>query len=138
MIGFLALGIKKPYLFTTLNVMGVFLILYDTSMDILHGKFISGNYGDMHHPKFLVVKGSFTMVKHNDKFARQRTFDWLRAALEKLEFAQQRSFHWCRADGANLICPATQFRLVFMFRKLKLNTMLLYCLNKYHCYYMSC
>ena len=90
-------------------------------MDILHGKFISGKYGDMHHTKFLTRKGSFTTVKHNDKFAGQRTFDWLRAAVEKT---------W--------VCPATQFWLVFMFRKLKLNTTLLYCLDKYHCYYKSC
>ena len=83
MIGYLALGIKKPYLFTTLNVMGAFFILFDISMDILHGKFISGKYGDMHHTKFLTGKGSFTTVKHNDKFAGQRTFDWLRAAVEK-------------------------------------------------------
>ena len=89
--------------------MGAFFILFDISMDILHGKFISGKYGDMHHTKCLAVKGSFTTVKHNDTFARQRTFHWLRAAVEKLEFAQQRSFDWRRADGANLICPATQF-----------------------------
>ena len=48
-IGFLALGIEKPYLFTKLNVMGAFFILFDISMRILHGKFISGKYGDMHH-----------------------------------------------------------------------------------------
>ena len=57
--------------------MGAFFILFDISMDILHGKFISGKYGDMHHTKFLMGKGSFTTVKHNDKFAGQRTFDWL-------------------------------------------------------------
>ena len=82
-IGFLALGIEKPYLFTTLNVMGAFLILFDISMGLLHGKFISEKDGDMHHTKFLTGKGSFTTVKHNDKFAGQRTFDWLRAAVEK-------------------------------------------------------
>ena len=62
MIGFLALGIEKPYLLTKLNVMGAFFILFDISMHILHGKFISGKYGDMHHTKFLTGKGSFTTV----------------------------------------------------------------------------
>ena len=64
--------------------MDAFLILFDISMDILHRKFISEKYGDMQHTKFLAVKRSFTTVKHNDKFARQRTFDWLRAAVENL------------------------------------------------------
>ena len=93
MIGFLALGIEKPYLFTTLNVMGAFFILFDISMDILHGKFISGKYGDMHHTKFLTGKGSFTTVKQNDKFAGQNALlIGLEPQWKKLEFAQQRSF----------------------------------------------
>ena len=61
----------------------LFFILFDLSMDILHGKFISGKYGDMHHTKFLTGKGSFITVKHNDKFAGQRTFVWPRATAEK-------------------------------------------------------
>ena len=69
MIGFLALGIEKPYLFTKLNVMGAFFILFDISMHILHGKFISGKYGDMHHTKFLTGKGLFTAC-YNGKIYR--------------------------------------------------------------------
>ena len=73
----------------------LFFILFDISMDILHGKLISGKYGDMHHTKFLTGKGSFTTVKYDDKFAMQRTFVGLEPQWKKLEFAQQRSFDWC-------------------------------------------
>ena len=75
-------GYRKTLFIYHVNCYGSFFILFDISMDILHGKFISGKYGDMHHTKFLTGKGSFTTVKHNDKFAGQRTFDWLSAAVE--------------------------------------------------------
>ena len=39
---YLSLGVEKPYLFTTLNVMGGFLLLFDVTMDISYGKLISG------------------------------------------------------------------------------------------------
>ena len=47
-----ALGIKNPQLFTTLNVMGGFFLLFDVTMDISHGKFISGQSGHTHHANF--------------------------------------------------------------------------------------
>ena len=40
-----ALGIENPQLFTTLNVMGGFFLLFDVTMDISYGKFISGQSG---------------------------------------------------------------------------------------------
>ena len=47
-----ALGIKNPQLLTTLNVMGDFFLLFDVTMDISHGKFISGQSGHTHHANF--------------------------------------------------------------------------------------
>ena len=49
LIGSLALGIEKPWLFTTLNVMGNFFLLFDLTMDISHGKFILERSGHKHH-----------------------------------------------------------------------------------------
>ena len=47
-----ALGIEKPQPFTTLNVMGYFSLLFDITMDISHGKFISGQSRHTHHADF--------------------------------------------------------------------------------------
>ena len=47
LIGSLALGIEKPYPFTTLNVMGGFFLTL--TMDIFHGKFILGKSSHTHH-----------------------------------------------------------------------------------------
>ena len=48
----LALGIENPYQLTTLNVMVGFFLLFDVTMDISHGKFISGKFGHTHHVNF--------------------------------------------------------------------------------------
>ena len=43
---------KNPcLLLTTLNVMAGFFLLFDVTMDIFHGKFISGKPGHTHHAK---------------------------------------------------------------------------------------
>ena len=43
--------------------MGDFFFLFDVTMDIFHGKFISGKSGHTHHAKFTAGQGSFTTVK---------------------------------------------------------------------------
>ena len=58
LIGSLALGIEKPELFTMLNVMGDFFLLFDLTMDIFHGKFILERSGHKHHTNFFAVKVS--------------------------------------------------------------------------------
>ena len=52
LIGSVCLGYENPQLFTTLNVMGDFFLLFDVTMDISHGKFISGQSGHTHHANF--------------------------------------------------------------------------------------
>ena len=47
-----ALGIENPQLFTTLNVMGGFFLLFDVTMDIFHGKFTLGQSGHTHHANY--------------------------------------------------------------------------------------
>ena len=42
-------GIKSPFLFTTLNLMGGVFLPFDVSMDISQGKFISGKSSHKHH-----------------------------------------------------------------------------------------
>ena len=54
---------NRCLLLTTLNVMAGFFLLFDVTMDISHGKFISGKSGHTHHAKLPHVKGSFTTVK---------------------------------------------------------------------------
>ena len=46
------LGIERPQLFTALNVMGRFFLLFDVTMDISQGKFISGQSRHTHHANF--------------------------------------------------------------------------------------
>ena len=53
-----ALGIENPQLFTTLNVMGGFFLLFDVTMDISHGKFILGQSGHHANYPFSTVKVS--------------------------------------------------------------------------------
>ena len=54
---------NRCLLLTTLNVMAGFFLLFDVTIDISHGKFISGKSGHTHHAKLPHVKGSFTTVK---------------------------------------------------------------------------
>ena len=49
---FLCLGYGTPQLFTTLNVMSGFFLLFDASMDISHGKFISRESCQKHFTNF--------------------------------------------------------------------------------------
>lgn len=51
--GFLALGIEAPQLLARLNVMGGFFLVFDISMDISNGNFISGKADQTHHNNFL-------------------------------------------------------------------------------------
>ena len=46
------LGIEKPQLFTTLNVIGGCFPLFDVTMDISHGKFIPGQSRHTQHHNF--------------------------------------------------------------------------------------
>ena len=46
------LGIERPQLFTALNVMGRFFLLFDVTMDISQGKFISGQSRHTHRANF--------------------------------------------------------------------------------------
>ena len=46
------LSIERHQLFTTLNVMGGFFLLFDVTMDISQGKFISGQSRHTHHAIF--------------------------------------------------------------------------------------
>ena len=46
------LGIQRPQLFTTLNVIGGFFLLFDVTMDISQGKFISGQSRHTHRANF--------------------------------------------------------------------------------------
>ena len=57
------LNIKTPLQLTTLNVKGTTCDLFSLSMGIYHGKFSFGNMAHTHLMQFLVVRGSFTMVK---------------------------------------------------------------------------
>ena len=52
MIGSLAFVIEKPYLFTVLNVISGFFLLFDVTMDISHGKVISEKFGHTDHANF--------------------------------------------------------------------------------------
>ena len=52
LIGSLTMGIEKPKLFIALNVLGGFFVLLDVTMDICHGKFISGKSTRTHYANF--------------------------------------------------------------------------------------
>ena len=56
LVASLALGIGKPNLFTTLNVMGGIALLLDVTMDTSQDKFISGSSDHTHHAKFPAIK----------------------------------------------------------------------------------
>ena len=52
LIGSLTMGIEKLKLFIALNVLGGFSVLLDITMDISHGKFISGKSTRTHYANF--------------------------------------------------------------------------------------
>ena len=52
LIGSFTLGIEKPKLFTALNVLGGVFLLFDVTMDISLGKFISEKSSHTHHANF--------------------------------------------------------------------------------------
>ena len=55
---------KNPsYIYTTLNVMGGFLLFFDVTMDISYGKLISRKLPITRTTPFTAVKGSFATVR---------------------------------------------------------------------------
>ena len=64
LVGFGALGIQTPKLFTILNVSGSLFLLLHVSVDISHGKFISRKSGHMHHTNFPGYYGKRVPYNH--------------------------------------------------------------------------